>query len=115
MCILIVGMTREERRREAISRARKKLGEWCLKNAHFDLSCVAKFKIAPAWPRIEGTKEERERAFLVHLKLMLMTSHRAIRTNREIGHEHSVRSFRGQHKAYTWVLKEFEKVLGDLR
>lgn len=113
MCILIAGMTREERKREVISRARKKLGEWCLKNAYSDLSCVAKFKIAPAWPRIEGTKEERERAYLVRLKLLDLLCDRAIRANRKVGHDDAVLDFQGQKKAYVSALRLAEKALAN--
>lgn len=113
MCIRAEGMTRDERKNEAITRAKKKLCEWCVKNAHDDLSCVANFKIAPAWPRIEGTKEERERAFLVYLKRIHNSANRGKQINEAMGCDYAVASFSGQLNAYENVLRKFELVLGN--
>ncbi|GFM38293.1 hypothetical protein DSM19430T_29770 [Desulfovibrio psychrotolerans] len=113
MCLNVVGMDRDERKREAKCRARRKLLEWTLRNSGADFSNMVHWRVQPAWPVIAGTREERLTAMRVILKRKILLAERGMRVNEMLCRNGGAKVHQYTRKAYADALRMLEVVLTD--
>ncbi|GFM34057.1 hypothetical protein [Desulfovibrio subterraneus] len=113
MCLNSSGLDRDERKQEAICRARRKLLEWTLRNSGEDFSNMAHWRIQPAWPVIQGSREERLIAMRVMLKRKILLAERGMRVNEMLCRKGGVKMHQYTRKAYADALRMLEAVLAD--
>jgi hypothetical protein len=111
MCLNSSGLDRDERKQEAICRARRKLLEWTLRNSGEDFSNMAHWRIQPAWPVIQGSREERLIAMRVMLKRKILLAERGMRVNEMLCRKGGVKMHQYTRKAYADALRMLEAVL----